>query len=100
MSVRLSIRPPAYYDVVLLLDRGERVQFSQSALSTWNGDAQLAPVTTRTFRIDPDVVFNDQRIIAVRHDETGALVIELTNRTTLQVVTEHNTLIQLERLPP
>lgn len=95
-----GLTPPAYYDIVLLLDGGEKVQLSHDSISAWNGTDPLAPVTTGTFRIDPKLIFRNQRIVAVRYDENDELLIELANRTTLQVTTDHGTLVRLERLLP
>jgi hypothetical protein len=90
-----GLERPLYYDVVLLLDSGERLSLSGSALTAWRGTGELAPVTPATFSIDPVVVFRNQAIVAVTEDDEGDLVVVLANHTTLSVRVSFGTVIDL-----
>jgi hypothetical protein len=88
-----GLERPRFYNVVLLLDGGEKFSLMGDRLEIWRETEKLRPVTAHTFQIDPGAVFRGQVVTNVSTDDVGDLIVELENQTTLQVVTNHGTRI-------
>jgi hypothetical protein len=86
---------PSFYDVVLLLDQGERLSLLCDELKVWPETERLTPVTSANFNLDPTIVFRNQVVVDVRHDDLGDLIVVLGNGATLSVGVPYGTAIDL-----